>query len=213
MFGTVAATDQVFWGGWCAHDITLMSLDIVEQQSFALPGDGFGFGFPWPTATITEELYVLDAPTSQVLIMDQTTGEYEVVADNIPSPGTCGDPTGVSNFRSVGAPGEYRHVFEGCERGDTTWSSITYDALLPAGTSIQFAVQMAEDLEHLADAPSVAVGSAPADGSPIQIASAFGGTSPLAPFLSLRITLTPSPSGSPELRSFGVSHACEEGPE
>lgn len=213
-FGTVAATDQVFWGGWCAHDITIMSLDVAEQTAYPLPDMGFNWGFPWPSATTTEELFVLDAPSDQVLLMDQATGDYEVVADNIPAPGTCGDPTGVSNFRSVGSPGEYRHVFEGCAGGaDTTWATVTYDAVLPVGTSIHFSVQIADDIAHLPNAPAVPVGDAPEDASPIPLGPAFGGDNPVGGVLALRITMTPSETDVPELRSFGVTRSCEAGPD
>lgn len=213
-FGTVAATDQVFWGGWCNHDITIMSLDVVDQTAYDLPAvGGFGGGFPWPAATTTEELYVLDAPSGQVLLMDQETGDYELVADNIPSPGTCGDPTGVSNFRSVGAPGEYRHIFEGCDSGDTTWATIVYDAVLPVGTAVHFSVQVAADVAHLANAPAVPVGNAPEDASPIALGPAFAGQNPVGSVLALHVQLEPSQTDVPELRSFGVTRSCEQGPE
>ena len=76
------------------------------------------------------------------------------------------------------------------------------------GTSVGFTVRVADSLEQLAQAPAVSVGSAPEDGSPIDIGAAFGGASPEGNVLELRMTLSPGEEVVPRVSSVALGYAC-----
>jgi hypothetical protein len=182
---------------------------VEDRQEYVLPG-GNSYEFPYPSVSVLEEVFVLDPGSDGVYLMDPDTGDLTTVASNIPDPGTCGDPTGVTNHRSVGAAGTYTHLFEGCpeDQRPTKWSHIVYAAETPAGTSVGFMIRIAESIEQLAAAPAVSVGAAPGDASPIALADAFGGDSPEGNVAELRITLSPGQETVPRLSSVGIGYSC-----
>ena len=215
--GTVAAIERgAYFGGWCQHRISHRFLNddasgVIggAEYDYALPGSN---EFPYPSVSVLEEVFVLDPGSNGVYLLDPDTGELDTIADNIQNPGTCGDPTGVTNQRSVGAAGTYTHLFQGCPEGQgpTQFSHLVYDAETPVGTSVTFAVRVADSVETLAAAPSVSIGSAPRDESPITIGDSFGGASPEGNILELRMTLTPSQDTVPRVHSVTLGYACAE---
>ncbi|MDP3275352.1 MAG: hypothetical protein Q8Q09_09175 [Deltaproteobacteria bacterium] len=106
--------------------------------------------------------------------------------------------------------GRYSEDYETCEGG--TYGELVWSADTPAGTSLTFAIQLADSRTGLAMATSITLGIAPRDSSPINIAEKLraAGVMNIGRFARLTVTFTPnsSPVASPVLRSMAFTWRC-----
>jgi hypothetical protein len=219
-YGVVADDEGRIWqGGWFDHvfwEYDAESMTQTQQIDLGLPASigGSGWGdtedYVYPAITTDGSLFIIDQANNRVLSVDKDNPEdFSDIGVDIPSPGACGDLTGIHRSRIVGPNSGYSHVFEGCAADVTThWTHVTYDADVPAGANIQFSVRAADTVIDLAAAPYQVIGSAPADASPISILDSLGeqidGT-----YAELRVVLSASDIGAPRLFTFGLRHSCQ----
>jgi sugar lactone lactonase YvrE len=106
--------------------------------------------------------------------------------------------------------GRYSEDYETCLGG--TYGELVWSADTPAGTSLTFAIQLADSRTDLAMAPSITLGIAPRDSSPINIAEKLraAGVMNIGRFARITVTFTPnnSPVASPVLRSMAFTWRC-----
>ncbi len=215
----IAADDEgrIWQGGWFQHVFWEYDAETMTQTReidlgapAAIGGSGWGDTEDYVYAAITTDgtLFIIDQATNRVLLVDKDDpADFEVVTDDIPSPGACGDLTGIQRARIIGPNSGYSHVFEGCDEV-THWTHATYDADIPAGARIDFSIRVADDVPGLAAAPYLPIGSAPTDASPISIVDALG-EQPEGSYAELRVVLSAGDIGAPRLFSMGLRHSCE----
>jgi hypothetical protein len=219
-YGVVADDEGRIWqGGWFDHvfwEYDAAEMTQTQEISLGAPlsigGSGWGDTQDYVYAAITTDggLFIIDEANNRVLSVDKDDPASFVELDvDIPSPGACGDLTGIHRSRIIGPNSGYSHVFEGCGADVAThWTHVTFDADLPAGSSIQFSVRVADTLPDLASAPYQVIGSAPADESPISILEALGEQLE-GGYAELRVLLSAGEVGAPRLFTFGLRHSCE----
>jgi len=148
---------------------------------------------------------------TRAFVTDPDTLEHVDTVDGLVGAYTYSDMTGFQLANATNPLGVYPIVFEGCPEGeDPTWSELTWDAVVPANTSVSFAVKTADDLATLAARPLIPIGSAPPDESPISIGDALdaAGITP-GNLLYVEVTLrTANRSDAPIVQSVRVSHSC-----
>ncbi len=106
--------------------------------------------------------------------------------------------------------GRYSEDYETCMGG--TYGELVWSADTPMGTSLTFAIQIADSRPGLAMAPSITLGIAPRDASPINIAEKLrmAGVMNIGRFARITVTFTPnsSPVATPVLRSMAFTWRC-----
>ncbi|MEO7097239.1 MAG: hypothetical protein ABI175_28520 [Polyangiales bacterium] len=122
-------------------------------------------------------------------------------------PYTYSDMTGFQLRNAADPFGKYRHVFEGC--GDMTkWSTLSWTAETPTGTTIQVRVRTSATKAGLKTAAWVVVAKVPGDKSPVDIGTKLGAAAK-AQYLEVEFELnSDSPTSTPILSSISVTSAC-----
>jgi hypothetical protein len=162
--------------------------------------DGHVWAFGWSQGTAT----VIDVDDESTdLVLDDCGG------------GPCGDYmymrgdlSGLHMHNAQGDLGSYATLFEGCDDGETDWTTLSVDDVVPDGASLGLVAQSADDLASLAGAQAVPLPEPDADGA-IDVAAAFdaaGATQ--GRILSVRATFRSGAGGAPTLRQIGAEHCC-----
>ncbi|MDP3274014.1 MAG: hypothetical protein Q8Q09_02385 [Deltaproteobacteria bacterium] len=123
---------------------------------------------------------------------------------------TYTDFTGAVRRLVIGT-GTYSEDYETCEGG--TYGELYWRSETPAGTSLSFAIQLADSRTGLAMAPVIALGVAPRDPSPINIAQKLrdAGVINLGRFARITVTFTPVSMpmvATPVLRALSFTWRC-----
>ncbi len=184
-------------------------IDAETLEVTAIPGDVGGHGW-----AVDFDGFVWSVPTpgTQAFVTDPDTLERVAVVDGLDGPYTYSDMTGFQLVNATNPSGIYPHVFEGCGAGTTIWDELSWEAVVPPGSSISFAAKTADDLVALASTPLVDLGSDPADEAPLSLALAFAdaGVTPGA-LLYLETTLRSlDREAAPVLENLRVTKRCEE---
>ncbi len=113
--------------------------------------------------------------------------------------------------RLVIGSGRYSEDYETCEGG--TYGELYWSGETPMGTSLAFSIQLANTQTALAMAPSLVLGIAPRDRSPINIAQKLmeAGVTNLGRFARITVTFNPINApmvASPVLRSLSFTWRC-----
>lgn len=181
-----------------ADDMTVTSVPGVGGHGWAIDFDGFIWSIPYEGAVA----HVSDPDTlEEVATIEGLVGAY-----------TYSDMTGFQLSNVTQPVGTYPHVFEGCPSGLTTWEDASWEAFLPAGSSISLSAKTADDPASLVAAPSVSLGVAPPDEPPVSIEAAFA-TAGVAPGSLLRLEVTLQSRDlehAPVVSSLTVTKRCEE---
>jgi len=155
------------WAGYCTPSAWRVDADTMDATE--IPGaGGHGWaidfdGFAWSIGFVGDSAYVVDPDTLAV----------EVVRPPFVSAYTYSDMTGFQLLNTVDPVGSYPHLFEGCDDEITTWGDLTWDATVPEGTSIAFTARTGNDPDAALAAPLVELGTAPAEGGPVDVGAAF----------------------------------------
>lgn len=127
---------------------------------------------------------------------------------------TYSDMTGLQLRLATNPRGYYRHIYEGCATGVTSWGDVRWDADTPTGTTVLFRVRTADTRADLDTADWVLVATTPPDASPASIDAALtaAGVTP-GRFLMLEIVLQAERSSAtevitPVVRTSEVTHTC-----
>jgi hypothetical protein len=123
---------------------------------------------------------------------------------------TYTDFTGAVRRLVIGR-GTYSEDYETCDGG--TYGELYWSAETPAGTQLQFSIQLANSRTGLAMAMPIALGVAPRDRSPINIAQKLrdAGVMNLGRFARITVTFVPVSSpmvATPILRSLSFTWRC-----
>jgi streptogramin lyase len=124
---------------------------------------------------------------------------------------TYTDFTGAVRRLVIGS-GTYSEDYETCERG--TYGELYWSAETPVGTTLSFAIQLANTRAALPTAPFIALGQAPRDRSPINIAARLlaAGVTNIGRFARITVTFTPVSTpmvATPILRSLSFTWRCD----
>jgi len=179
-------------------DMTATAIPVVGGHGWAVDFDGFLWSIPYEGAVA----HVSDPETLQpIATVEGLVGAY-----------TYSDMTGFQLANATDPVGTYAHVFEGCGEGVTTWIAASWEASVPAGSSVTFAVRTADDAGALAVAPVVTLGTAPPDEAPLSIEDALAAAGvPHGQLLRLQVTLESRDlENAPVVRSLSVTKDCEE---
>jgi hypothetical protein len=118
--------------------------------------------------------------------------------------------TGFQLVNAVNPLGKYPHVVSACGTDPVHWGQLTWDADVPAETSITFRAKTADDIAGLGAATEVDLGTTPDAVSPLSVddALAAAGVQP-GNFLLIEATLLATGSeNAPTLYSLQVSWSC-----
>ncbi|MBL8683492.1 MAG: hypothetical protein JNK05_30260 [Myxococcales bacterium] len=123
---------------------------------------------------------------------------------------TYTDFTGAVRRLVIGS-GTYSEDYETCEGG--TYGELYWSSETPAGTTLSFAIQLANSRGALPTAPFIALGQAPRDRSPINIADKLraAGVTNLGRFARITVTFNPVSVpmvATPILRSLSFTWRC-----
>jgi hypothetical protein len=122
---------------------------------------------------------------------------------------TYTDFTGAVRRLVIGS-GTYSEDYETCDGG--TYGELYWDSETPMGTSLSFSIQLANSRVGLPTARFIALGVAPRDGAPINIARKLmdAGVTNIGRFARITVTFNPStmPVASPVLRSLSFTWRC-----
>jgi streptogramin lyase len=123
---------------------------------------------------------------------------------------TYTDFTGAVRRLVIGS-GTYSEDYETCAGG--TYGELYWSAETPAGTTLSFAIQLADSRVALPMAPFIALGQAPRDRSPIDIARKLreAGVMNLGRFARITVTFNPVSTpmvATPILRSLSFTWRC-----
>jgi hypothetical protein len=198
---------------YAADDSTFYRIDRGDVDSIdAIPaGTGlYGIaidfdGFVWGIGNGVGNAAVLDPDDDSVEIVLNDCGGPCLVG-----PYTYSDMTGFQLRNATNPLGEYRRVFECESGGDPEWTSVSWDADVPANTSISIEVRTADDLIALGLQPWTQVAQDPPDVPPGSIEDAFAAAG-ITPGLYLEVKFqlrSAARDASPLLRSFTIESLC-----
>ena len=129
-------------------------------------------------------------------------------------PYTYSDMTGLQAILAKNDPGHYRERFEGCSgTKTTTWITLDWDVMTPAGTTVIFRARTAATEAALDAAKWVTMAVIPTAVPPVNLDTKFkaAGVVP-AKFLDVEVWLSVAQSTqslvTPKVKSFGVTHSC-----
>jgi len=129
-------------------------------------------------------------------------------------PYTYSDMTGLQAILAKNDPGHYRERIEGCSgTKTTTWATLDWDVMTPAGTSVMFRVRSAATEAALETAKWVTVAVIPTAVPPVNLDAKLkaAGVTP-GKFLDVEVWLSVAQSTqslvTPKVKSFSVTHSC-----
>ena len=133
------------------------------------------------------------------------------------TPYTYSDMTG-QQYRLASNPrGYYRRVVQGCSTTDydaTQWALLSWEAQVPADTTLRFRVRTADTEEGLPGAAWVGVAQVPSDTSPVNVGAALVGAGVTgAHLLEVEVQLEATRTSStvvvtPRVESIAVAFQC-----
>ncbi len=188
------------WGHVHKIDAETLEHETIEtggsEYGWAVDFDGYAWGI-----NINHE---------SATVIDPETNEFETVTPPFVFPYSYSDMTGFQLVNATNPIGVWSHVFEGCDAGDVAWTSLSFDADAPVGSSVSLRVRTAATLPDLAGAAWIPVATIPDAVSPVDLAAALGdaGVAPAA-LLEVEVTLrSVDREAAPRLRSVGAEHVC-----
>jgi hypothetical protein len=206
--GSGIAADGEGWiwvgGGLRTYRIDAETLEVTE-----VPASSRGFG-----VTHEGEIWAVYQSGSWIdLITPGEPGEEEVerIEYGFQYPYCYSDMTGFQLKNATDPEGWYGHVFEGCDSVEplTHWSGIEWDAVLPAGSSIQLSIRTGATLAALAAAAWQPVGLLRDLESPTDLSDVLG-PGPHDRYLEARFTLfSRDRDARPQLRGIASNYACD----
>ena len=135
------AADANGWVWASNGDKTLrLNADTMDSTSIASPNKGVAIDTKGRVITIRNTGVHLIEPGN-------TLQAFNLTKDAATLKGFAyaySDMTGVQTRLASDIPGWYRHPFEGCKTGTTTWSELSWDVDVPPGTSVVFHVRSAD---------------------------------------------------------------------
>ncbi len=213
--GIAADGEGFVWGAGQGNGVARVDANTLANQVVAGTTDTSNKGMAvdaegkiWSITQTNEAVVITPGPT-----LSEATVERSV-ATSIVNPYTYSDMTGVQLRLATNPGGHYRHIFEGCEMGNTSWGEVRFDADTPVGTTVTSRVRTADTREDLDSADWVLLGTAPPSTSPLDVATALmdAGVTP-GRFLMLEVQLAAERSSStevitPRVRSMDATHEC-----
>lgn len=147
-------------------------LDVPDAKGMAIDKDGKIWGISHnangnvPADPAGNEAHVIIPGVT----IDVNTVQPGVLPNDLGTCYTYSDMTGLQLALALNDPGYYRQTEEGCPAG-TEWVTLDWEAEVPPGTRIQFAVRTANTVADLGNAQWVHVASMPPDMPPIDISA------------------------------------------
>ena len=189
------------------HEV--VTVNVQAEMGFRARGVSIDFdGFVWVFALSSTHAAIIDPDTC-----DDVTCDIEPVLDDCGGAGCLNGPynysdmTGLQLRNATNPLGTYEVVTEGCDGVD--WGDLTWDATVPAGTSVRFRVRTAPDLVALAGAAWVTVAVDPPDASPANVGDALDGAGvDQEKLLAIEVALITEVEDSPIVRSFAIESSC-----
>jgi len=191
------------WGHVYKVDVEDLTFETIEtggnEYGWAVDFDGFAWG--------------INIYDNSATVIDPDTNEFETVTPPFVFPYSYSDMTGFQLVNATNPVGVWTHVFEGCEAGGVAWTTLSFDADAPVGTSVAVRVRTADTLVGLATAPWLPVATVPDDVSPVDLAAAMDAAGiGSAGLLEVEVTLRSiDRDANPRVRSVGVEHTCGGG--
>ena len=149
------------------------------------------------------------------LHIDQNTGEpannpltgnqMDTFKSTGPDPYTYSDFTGLSARIVTNPGGSYAIPIQGCAGVRSDWSQVSWDATVPAGTSLEVYVRVSDNFDDLDTAPAYG----PWTTSPADLDKPPVGPVPNSNFLRLEFHLATTNQSTPVIRAFDVQWGCE----
>jgi hypothetical protein len=201
------------------HRVTRENPDEVLTIDVRPTFGGFGArglaidfdGYVWVFALSSTHAAIIDPATC-----DDVTCDIEPVLDDCGGAGCLNGPynysdmTGLQLRNATNPLGTYEVVVDGCDGVD--WGELTWDATVPAGTSVRFRVRTASDLVALAAASWVTVSVDPPDAPPVNVGDALDAAGVAQEsLLAIEVALITEVGDSPIVRSFGIESSCDGG--
>ena len=177
-------------------------IDGETMEVTPLPGmNGHGWAVDFDG-----DVWAVDLQANSAHVMDPDTLEVTDVTPPFAYPYTYSDMTGVMLMNTIAPAGIYEHVLElgRCDEGSFL-DALAYDADLPAGGSLTLRLRSADTADLLVGEEWIAIGSAPADPSPIELDPriAVGGV------VAIEVTFaTTEPAAKPTLARFALRTIC-----
>jgi hypothetical protein len=179
--------------------------ETMEISEFS---DGGGHGW---AVDFDGYIWAVEFGGTHAFVYDPDTLELEWTYDQLVGAYTYSDMTGFQLVNATNPVGIYPIVFEACSEGDTVeWVNLSWDAVVPAGTSVGFAFKTADDLVALGAASLESLGATPPLDSPIDLRAAIEDAG-LEPGRLLYIELTlesVAREDAPVVNSVSVTHSC-----
>ncbi len=190
--------------------------DDLSYRTWGIGFGEWGYGTVYTGVDVDGKVWSVDPSSVEAHVSPPGDPEnFDIAIDTLLTPGACGDMTGTQLAYVVDPVGTYAHVFEGCPDGAATiWDTFAFDAFVPGESRIRFEVRTGETLADLAASGWVAIGVAPDDDSPLDVASALAGAL-VDPghLLELRVTLLAGDDDQrPILREVSITRTCEDAP-
>jgi hypothetical protein len=181
----------------------------AETMEFEEIPDGGGHGW---AVDFDGYVWAVEFGGSHAFVIDPDSLELDFTFDQLVGAYTYSDMTGFQLVNATNPIGIFPVVFEACEGdSDVHWVDLTWEAVVPAGTTVGFAFKTADTLEALAGLPLIELGSVPPDEAPLSIGDAIeaAGVTP-GHILYLEITLQSiAREDAPVVNSVSVSHSCD----
>jgi streptogramin lyase len=149
--------------------------------------------------------------------------------DGFVGPYTYSDMSGEQRRLAANEPGTYRQLFEGCsdETLVTQWQDLEWDVATPMGTYVVFRARTADNVVDLEDAEWFPLTAVPGGMAPLPIAQLMeAADQESGRYLEVEVQLittelgseskdgcTVTSASSPRVRSFAVTHLCDNGLE
>ncbi|MBI2893645.1 MAG: hypothetical protein HYY06_08840 [Deltaproteobacteria bacterium] len=192
------------WASYCTRGAWRVDADTMEATD--IPGAG---GHGW-AIDFDGSAWSIEFVGTRAFVVDPDTLAVETVQPPFGSAYTYSDMTGFQLVNAVNPLGTYPHVVSACGTDPVHWGQLTWDADVPAETSITFRAKTADDVAGLAAATAIELGITPDADSPLSIDDAFTAAGVQSKnFLLVEATLLATGSeNAPTLNSLQVSWSC-----